>query len=85
VAFFIRPEAIIIDPDAGLDHFNRLRVTIRSVLFDGANSRLLAAPVNGASELMIALPQNRQYDHLAAGDRVDIGWSAHSANCFKIP
>jgi spermidine/putrescine transport system ATP-binding protein len=84
VAFFIRPEAIIIDPDAGLDHFNRLRVTIRSVLFDGANSRLLATPVNGASELMIALPQNRQYDHLAAGDRVDIGWSAHSANCFKI-
>ena len=85
VAFFIRPEAIIINPDAGLDHFHRLNVTIKSVLFDGANSRLLAVPLTGASELMIALPQNRQYDHLAAGDCVDIGWSAHSANCFKMP
>jgi spermidine/putrescine transport system ATP-binding protein len=84
VAFFIRPEAIIIAPDAGLDHFNRLTVTIRSILFDGANSRLLATPVNGDAELMIALPQNRQYDHLAAGDRVDIGWSARSASCFKV-
>jgi spermidine/putrescine transport system ATP-binding protein len=59
-------------------------VTIRSILFDGANSRLLATPVNGDAELMIALPQNRQYDHLAAGDRVDIGWSARSASCFKV-
>jgi hypothetical protein len=84
VAFFIRPEAIIIAPDAGLDDFNRLAVTIKSILFDGANSRLLATPVNGDAELMIALPQNRQYDHLAAGDRIDIGWSARSASCFKV-
>ena len=84
VAFFIRPEAIIIAPDAGLDNFNRLTVTIRSILFDGANSRLLATPVDGDAELMIALPQNRQYDHLNTGDRVDIGWNAHSASCFKV-
>ncbi|MFO7715904.1 ABC transporter ATP-binding protein [Desulfosarcina sp.] len=83
VAFFIRPEAIIIAPDADLDHFNRLTVTIKAVLFDGANSRLLATPGKGKAELMIALPQNRQYDHLAAGDRIDIGWSARSISCFK--
>ena len=83
VAFFIRPEAIIIEPDAGLNDFNRLPVIIKSILFDGANSRLLATPVDGEEELMIALPQNRQYDHLNAGDRVDIGWSARSASCFK--
>ncbi len=83
VAFFIRPEAIIIAPDAGLYDFNRLTVTIKSVLFDGANSRLLATPVDGDSELMIALPQNRQYDHLNAGDRIDIGWNAHSTSCFE--
>jgi spermidine/putrescine transport system ATP-binding protein len=84
VTFFIRPEAIIIAPDAGSDDFNRLTVTIKAILFDGANSRLLATPVNGESELMIALPQNRQYDHLNAGDRVDIGWNARSTSYFKV-
>jgi spermidine/putrescine transport system ATP-binding protein len=43
VAFFIRPEAIIIAPDdRARPSFNRLAVTIKSILFDGANSRLLA-------------------------------------------
>jgi spermidine/putrescine transport system ATP-binding protein len=84
VAFFIRPEAIVIDPAAGLDEFNRLTVTIKSILFDGANSRLLATPVDGDAELMIALPQNRQYDHLNTGDRVDIGWNARAASCFQV-
>ena len=83
VVVFIRPEAIIIAPDTGLDHFNRLSVVIKSVLFDGANSRLLATPVNGNSELMIALPQNQQFDHLDAGDRIEIGWNARSASCFN--
>jgi len=84
VSIFIRPEAIIIAPESGLDDFNRLTVTIKSILFDGANSRILATPLDGDAELMIALPQNRQYDHLVAGDRVDIGWNARSASCFRV-
>ena len=83
VSFFIRPEAIIIAPEGEPDPFNRLRVTIKSILFDGANSRLLATPVDGENELMIALPQNRQYDHLAIGDRIEVGWNPRSASCFK--
>lgn len=83
VSLFIRPEAIIIFPDDGPDDFNRLTVTIKSILFDGANSRLLATPLDSQRELMIALPQNRQYDHLKVGDRVDVGWNARSASCFK--
>lgn len=84
VSFFIRPEAIVIDPDTSLDEFNRLTVTIKSILFDGANSRLLATPVDGDEELMIALPQNRQYDHLNTGDRINIGWNARAASCFQV-
>jgi spermidine/putrescine transport system ATP-binding protein len=82
VTLFIRPEAIIIEPETGAEHFNRLQVIIKSILFDGANSRLLATPVDGETELTIALPQNRQFDHLQAGDRVDIGWNPRSASCF---
>lgn len=83
VELFIRPEAIIIAPDDSMTEINRLTVVVRSILFDGANSRLLAMPENGRTELMIALPQNRQYDHLNVGDRVEIGWSARSASCFE--
>ena len=83
--FFIRPEAIIISPDDDTDQFNRLTVAVKSILFDGANSRILATPVNGGSELTIALPQNRQYDHLNIGDRVDIGWNSQSISCFEAP
>jgi spermidine/putrescine transport system ATP-binding protein len=82
IDFFIRPEAIIIAPDAKSPSFNRLTVKIRSILFDGANSRILAVPVDGEEELVIALPQNRQFDHLATGDRVEIGWHAESTSCF---
>ncbi len=85
VVMFIRPEAIIISPDEGAERFNRLRVVIKSILFDGANSRMLATPANGDAELLIALPQNRQYDHLVVGDRLDVGWHSGAATCFRAP
>jgi spermidine/putrescine transport system ATP-binding protein len=83
VELFIRPEAIMIAPDKSLGDINRLTVSVRSILFDGANSRLLAMPENNRTELTIALPQNRQYDHLGKGERVEIGWNPHSATCFE--
>ena len=82
VSLFIRPEAIIIAPEAGLRHLNRLDVTIKSILFDGANSRLLANPPSSDTELLIALPQNRQYDYIRAGDKIEIGWARVSGICF---
>jgi spermidine/putrescine transport system ATP-binding protein len=85
VAIFIRPEAIIISPDENTDRFNRLTVVVKSILFDGANSRMLAKPLNGngEAELTIALPQNRQYDHLNIGDRVEVGWNSRAISCFE--
>jgi len=85
VSFFIRPEAIIISPEDEQTGFNRLTVTIKSILFDGANSRLLVTPMDSETELMIALPQNRQYDHLKINDQIEVGWNARSACCFKEP
>jgi spermidine/putrescine transport system ATP-binding protein len=51
-------------------------------LFDGANSRLLARPLNADTELLIALPQNRQYDHIRVDDQIEVGWAAASGICF---
>jgi len=80
---FIRPESIIIEPGTEIDGLNRLQVVVSSVLFDGANSQLLVQSGKSAEELLISLPQNRQYDHITAGDRVEIGWDAAAGNCFE--
>ncbi|MFQ5484431.1 MAG: ABC transporter ATP-binding protein [Desulfobacterales bacterium] len=83
VDLFLRPEAMLIQPEPGIAHLNRFDVVVRSILFDGANSRLLANPLDTDDELLIALPQNRQYDHIRVNDRIEIGWDESSSICFQ--
>lgn len=83
VELFIRPEAMLIEPDPGIAGLNRFEVVVKSLLFDGANSRLLAVPPGESTELLIALPQNRQYDHIRANDRIMVGWDPQSGICFQ--
>jgi spermidine/putrescine transport system ATP-binding protein len=82
VELFIRPEALLIQPDPGIDGLNRFEVQVKALLFDGANSRLLAHPIDKDTELLIALPQNRQYDHIRVDDVIEVGWAAASGICF---
>ncbi|MGB5984300.1 MAG: ABC transporter ATP-binding protein [Desulfobacterales bacterium] len=82
VDLFLRPEAMLIAPDAGLADLNRFEVSVKSILFDGANSRLLVTPLDSEREMLVALPQNRQFDHIKPDDRVEIGWNPHSGICF---
>jgi len=82
VELFLRPEAMIIAPGTEVPHLNRFEVVVKSLLFDGANSRLLAHPVDGDTELLIALPQNRQFDHIRRDDKIAVGWDAQSGICF---
>ena len=82
VDLFLRPEAMLIQPDPALARLNRFEVIVKTLLFDGANSRLLANPLHSEEEVLIALPQNRQYDHIRANDRIEIGWDQKSGICF---
>lgn len=82
VDLFLRPEAMLIQPDPGLTELNRFEVVVESILFDGANSQLLVNPLNSKKELIVALPQNRQYDYIEEGDKVEIGWDKNSGICF---
>lgn len=81
VDLFLRPEAIVINPH-DVSGLNLLQVTVKAVLFDGANSRLLTVTKAGR-ELTVSLPQNRQYDYIQKGDRISLGWSPESGICFK--
>jgi len=79
---FIRPESVIIEPDGGQDKLNLLDLTVRTILFDGSNTKLLAGINNTGLELTVALPQNRQFAHISKGDRVKAGVHWDSCYCF---
>jgi spermidine/putrescine transport system ATP-binding protein len=83
IDLFLRPEAMLIQPDPALTTLNRFEVVVKAILFDGANSRLLVYPPQSDRELLIALPQNRQYDHVQVEDKIEVGWDINSGICFK--
>ncbi|HHE65564.1 MAG: spermidine/putrescine ABC transporter ATP-binding protein [Desulfobacteraceae bacterium 4572_187] len=82
VDLYLRPEAMLIQPDPSLKDINRFQVKIKAILFDGAGSRLLVYPENSTKELLVALPQNRQFDNVKPDDQLEIGWDRKSGICF---
>jgi spermidine/putrescine transport system ATP-binding protein len=82
VDLFLRPEAMLIQPDQELTMLNRFEVNVHAILFDGANSRLLVNPLHSNKEILVALPQNRQYDYIKVKDKIEIGWDPGSGICF---
>jgi spermidine/putrescine transport system ATP-binding protein len=83
IDLFLRPEVMLIQPDPSLTMLNRFEVVVKAILFDGANSRLLVNLPQSNREILIALPQNRQYDHIRVADRVEVGWDLNSGICFQ--
>jgi len=80
VDLFLRPEAIRIEPKER-QGLNMMRLSVKAILFDGANSRLLTATPSG-HELLVSLPQNRKFDHIRPGETIDAGWHPESGACF---
>ena len=78
---YIRPESIVINPDTN-DQVNRFSVLVKNVLFDGANTKLLAVIDNTSHEIMAALPQDKRFDHIRAGDRLDVGVFVDACTCY---
>jgi spermidine/putrescine transport system ATP-binding protein len=81
VHLFIRPEAILIDPGQA-EGYNTFEVTLRAVLFDGANTRLLTV-TPADFELLVTLPQNRRFDYLQIGRKITAGWHPDSGISFR--
>ena len=84
VDIFVRPEAIALSRDeAGLGSLdNRMEGEVVSLLFNGANSRVLVREASSGGEVDIALPQAGEMHELKPGARVHFGWRADQALCF---
>ena len=81
---FVRPESIRLAASAealsGFD--NQLQGKVKSILFNGAASRVLVQDDAGET-LEVTLPQSGEFAALKRGDAVHIGWGAAQATCFK--
>jgi len=79
---YIRPEALIINPENNLKDVDQFEVTIKTILFDGSNTKL-STMVNGSSEeLLISLPQNAQFDGIEEGHKLNVGIHHNDLKCF---
>lgn len=78
---YLRPEAMRINPRE-VEGQNAFDVTVKAILFDGANSRLLTVTPN-EHELLVTLPQNRKFDHIVPGDEITVGWHPEAGICFR--
>jgi len=80
---FIRPEALILDPSEDREDMDIFSVVIKTILFDGANTKLSTFTEDSADEILIALPQNANYGHLCEGDVVKIGVLHDNIKCYE--
>jgi len=81
-AIYIRPEAIVLNPDSSINDVDQFNVTIKTILFDGSNTKL-STTVNGSNEeLLISLPQNAQFEGIAEGHTLNVGIHRDDVKCF---
>ena len=82
IEMFVRPEAMIINPEAKMKEMNLLDVVVKAILFDGGNSRALVVIDGSTKELILRLPQN-DVSKIRVKDRMRIGWDPRKSTCFK--
>lgn len=81
---YIRPEALILNPANNLNVNDQFQfdVTIKTILFDGSNTKLSTIVSGSSEELLISLPQNAQFDNIVEGSQVKVGIHQKDLKCF---
>ena len=87
VAIFVRPEAISVqhvgtELSVPSESSNTLLGEVQSVLFNGANSRLLIQSQDGQM-LETEFPQAGSKQSFKRGDSVQLNWSWEQSRCFS--
>ncbi len=83
-SLYIRPEAIILNPDGQLAGLNRFDITVQDILFDGANTKILATIAGSSLEIGVSLPQNSQFSHIQVGDVLPAGVHPGHCRCYPL-
>lgn len=80
---FIRPEAFILNLEEDMEDIVVVEVKIINILFDGANTKLSVNIAQSNDEVLIALPQNAQFEKLREGDTVKVGIHQDDLKCYE--
>jgi len=80
---FMRPEAFILNPSDDLIDIERIKMTVRAILFDGSNTKISATIDQSHDEVLISLPQNAQFEDLKEGDTVVVGIDYDDLKCYR--
>jgi spermidine/putrescine transport system ATP-binding protein len=57
---------------------------VESLLFDGANSRVMVRDTRTGHEITVTLPQTGEFADLGRGRPVHLGWTRAQAKCFAV-
>lgn len=79
VELFVRPEML---SPGGVNGSNRLAGVVDSLLFNGANSRILVRTSDGRL-VEVSQPRLNGSQKVAPGDKVDISWQSGQGLCFS--
>lgn len=80
---FIRPEAFILNPSSKLNDINTITVSVKTILFDGSNTKISATIDKSSDEVLISLPQNAQFEDLREGDKIQVGVHFDDLKCYE--
>lgn len=77
---YVRPESLVLGGEALRPEYSTLRASVKTTLFDGANSRLEAS---GAGQILFArLPQDGSAPRFREGASVQLAWDPMLARVF---
>jgi len=79
---YIRPDAFILNPANNSHDIYQFDVTIKTILFDGSNTKLSTMVSGSSEELLISLPQNAQFDGIEEGSQLKVGIHHDDLKCF---
>lgn len=80
---FIRPEAFILDSLDGMSDVEVIDIRVKTILFDGSNTKVSAIIKESNDEVLISLPQNAKFEDLEEGDDLKVGIHRDDLKCYR--
>ncbi len=80
---FMRPEAFILNPTEELEDIELINMKVKTILFDGSNTKISATIKQSQDEVLISLPQNAQFEDLQEGDDIQAGIHSDDIKCYR--
>ena len=80
---FIRPEAFILDSPEKIADVDLIQTKVKTILFDGSNTKISVVMRESNDEVLISLPQNAKFEDLQEGDDLQVGIHRDDLKCYR--